>query len=699
MDRDPDHKAWMSLRLSRVLDDIGANRRVVMKRRDTFLLREAIETLTDKLDGLNSTMFHFGSQSEGSTTPGMNSDIDMLICSVGINMMSEWADWEAGRNNLLMVKEESTPTQHYWLQCIRQDFPEPVRYNGQEGTVPYVDGRVFFSNKIWQDEGKRRLGKRFVSSGPSISSTVEWDFVFAYKCKFLPSEVERWFDRSRRGHWPTPKMLQDARDCSCFLLPDGHFESMNKKIEWRISPSQIERILMFSLTNVQLKCYVVMKMIKQYINEQCLSDFSKLTSFHCKTVMFFTIQRVSPAEWREDRLLQCLSYCIQTLQMFLLKGNCPHYIISEVNLFEGKITRREQNSLKEIVGEFMNCILPILFKIRMDSLGMRMQNPQSSIMERRFTVIRRINNGLAVELIKHTSLLFLRIANKVSIPVHIQRVFAALYVMEDDDNTHALSRYERLAMCILKPHIYSLLASIISSYYIEHDISYRQELFTLYERSFDTDVASSRLKLASMLYCRGELQKAADVLNDVERRYDDNVKALCGCGTKYEGEEMSELLSEITMTDWNYDSIIRKVALCVRFTRSEAFCVPPILLYEMNRAMHDEVQQRTGSDEFWMDMAVVDSRQYLLYMQYLTYGDLGLRLRQLNAFQNLMDCLRSEENIRKMHHFETAANLIGHCWEMEGNLEKALSLYMSSISIVPRNNAANCHIRRLINNM
>jgi len=44
------------------------------------------------------------------------------------------------------------------------------------------------------------------------------------------------------------------------------------------------------------------------------------------------------------------------------------------------------------------------------------------------------------------------------------------------------------------------------------------------------DVASTRVKLASMLYCKGDLQLAADVLEDVERRYDSTVQAMCGCG-------------------------------------------------------------------------------------------------------------------------------------------------------------------------
>ncbi|XP_052785902.1 uncharacterized protein LOC128221344 [Mya arenaria] len=700
MDRDLDHKAWMSLRLSRVLDDIGANRQVVKKRRETFLLREAVDTIRIKLLGSNVTCFHFGSQSEGSTTLGMNSDIDLLLCDNDTNIMSNWLDWEAGMQNFLMVKEESTPPQHYWLQWIRPDSPEPVRYNGQKNCLPHIDGRVFVSNKIWQDEGKRVYGNEFICSGPSVSFSEEWDFVNAFKCEVMPPEVDRWFHRPRHGHWPTPEVMQAARECSCFLVPDGHFESLNENIEWRLSPSQIERILVFSFTTVQLKCYVVLKMIKKYIMEQYLSHHSKLTSFHCKTVMFFTIERISREEWREDRLIGCIGYCLQTLDFFLMKGYCPHYIIPEVNLFEGKITRRYQLLLLGKIKENLNNNLMILYDLQYDSLGQRFRNPTTDMFETRSTICRKIDNVLAGDLIKQVNIRFLDVAvdNELN-PEKYLRLFTVLSIIPEDDYIiHILTRYERRVISVLKPLIYSFLASVTSSFYIQHELQFTPEIFYFYERSVDTDVTSSRLKLASMLYCRGDLLRAADVLHDVERRFDGNVHAVCGCGKVWGDVERPTLIHDSTTHDWSYGDAIRKVALCVRFTRLEAFCVPPFLLFEMNRAMNDDVQHRKGNQLIWMDKAVVDSKSYLFYLQYLTYGGMGIRLRQLNALRNLEKC-RSLEELRNLYHYETYFNLVGHCWEMEGDPAKALRFYTFSIFVHPRNNAANWHFRRLTGNV
>ncbi|XP_052806140.1 uncharacterized protein LOC128235370 [Mya arenaria] len=700
MDRDPENKALMSLRLARVMDDIGVNRLVVKRRRETYLQRENIETMVDHLKGFKTTNFHFGSQSEGSTTLGMRSDIDQLKCTENINIILNLTDWEYGVETYLMVKEGNTPPQHYWLQYVREDSPEPNGYYGQEDGVPYEDGRVFLSNRLEKKDWVRFLGNRCVISGPSVSYSEEWDYVFALKCKQLPPEVEWWLQRPRSSHWPTREMMQDARECSCFLVPDGHFQSLNEGIEWRISPNQIERILVFSFTTVQLKCYVVFKMLKKYLNEHYLGHHGKLTSFHCKTIMFFTIERISPAEWKEDRLIKCISYCLHTLLTFLKRGYCPHFILSGVNLFEGKISRCCQISLMEIVKVFLKNNLMILYDLQIDSLGQRIQTPSSDMLEPRSALFKTINNVLACDLIEHVSfkLTFCihAIANDELNPAQFRRLFNEFAILDDDNIINILGCYERYALSLLKPHVFSLVASIVSSSFIEHNIPFKPEIYHLYERSFDTDVTSSRLKLASMLYCNADYLKAGDVLSDIELRYSVNVHAICGCKRKFDGDE-PELLSENTVHDWNYNTALLKVALCVRFTRLEAFCVPTILLCEMNRAVNDDVQFRRMSEFFWMDMAVVDSRPYLFYLQYLTYGKLDLRLRQEEALSNLEKCVINRD-MGTLNHPETGINLLGHCWELEGYHQKALQCYIRSVFKEPRNNAANWHIRRLTGN-
>jgi len=71
---------------------------VVKKRRDTFLHREGMWDAFEWLEGLDLTNYHFGSQSEGTTTPGLQSDTDMLITFNESNIMYSMADWKQGRS-------------------------------------------------------------------------------------------------------------------------------------------------------------------------------------------------------------------------------------------------------------------------------------------------------------------------------------------------------------------------------------------------------------------------------------------------------------------------------------------------------------------------------------------------------------------------------------------------------------------------
>ncbi|WAR23673.1 hypothetical protein MAR_037342 [Mya arenaria] len=242
----------------------------------------------------------------------------------------------------------------------------------------------------------------------------------------------------------------------------------------------------------------------------------------------------------------------------------------------------------------------------------------------------------------------------------------------------------------------SVLASTAASCCIRNGCVVPRYILSLFESSLDTDVASSRLKLASFLVCHNELERAADVLNDVQRRYDDNVQAVCACGN------MDPLDTEhhkplCTTSVVNNDDVLltNKMAVCVRFLRQELFCAPPILHYEMVRGLGEDINHRDVKERYWMNWAVVDSLPYLYYLQYLTFRDLGQRERKLQALMNLFNCIFDASRRSHLYHHETYVNLVGHCMEMGGLPELALPLYRASVEAMPRNNAAHWHIYRL----
>ena len=137
----------MSLRLIAALEDLGVTELIIGRRRHTFLQDESAETLTNQICGRPFVCYHVGSMTEGTTTPGMGSDIDILACDDNVNIMSGRQDWKRGRTNLLMVKHATCSPQHYRLQEIRHDLPLPSTVSIDVFSVLDAEGIIYRSNR------------------------------------------------------------------------------------------------------------------------------------------------------------------------------------------------------------------------------------------------------------------------------------------------------------------------------------------------------------------------------------------------------------------------------------------------------------------------------------------------------------------------------------------------------------------------
>ncbi|KAH3812662.1 uncharacterized protein LOC127835240 [Dreissena polymorpha] len=332
----------LSTRMSEVLDDSGAGEHTVMERRRTYLRRERMETLNNRLLGNNKHCFHFGSQSEGTTLPGLQSDVDSLAIDNNENIMTVVEDWEEGMRNYLMLHDDSTDPQQYLLQVFRDDTPEPETNLHDDAFVMNDSGQVLLSAERYKQviEHQSTVIGETTKHGPSVSWVPDWDIVHALYVRKPLREIQNWIDRCRGRPWPPTQLLEAAREAPCFLVPSGHPDSKNKRDEWRLSPNLIERMLMFSFNIAQIKCYIILKLLNKSLFANVVGD--SITSFHCKTIMFFTIERTRPALWFEHNLMFLLWCCLHVLRKCLRLGRLPHYIIEGVNLFDGKLSTAQQ---------------------------------------------------------------------------------------------------------------------------------------------------------------------------------------------------------------------------------------------------------------------------------------------------------------------------------------------------------------------
>jgi hypothetical protein len=208
-----------------------------------------------------------------------------------------------------------------------------------------------------------------------------------------------------------------------------------------------------------------------------------------------------------------------------------------------------------------------------------------------------------------------------------------------------------------------------------------------------SDVSSGKLKFASALYCSGDMYNARCLLEHIEQKYDrSSIKTLCSCSEK--GELRREMIGYRDKCMKGNEELIKDItSFCVKFLPSENNCVPRELRYEMFRSTASDKLYRKRTETFWMDLAIVDSFPFMYFLQYKTYGRLKMAEKQKIALLNFAMAIGTELDLG---HEETALNLIGQCCEQENKPCTALDMYIESVKIRKRNNAANVHICRLI---
>jgi len=698
----------------KAFQSIGVTSDMIHWRRNCFLLDGTVYTTGLKLLGFSHNIFIVGSQVEGSTTIGMRSDTDHLFLHDNVQVVLKLGAWQAGKNNLLAFQDETTPPQFYKL-CILQPTPDG-RQECMRGQVndSYVveQGRVLCSHrivdKIVNDVFKGMGSDRVVKHGPSISNSDEYDFVCALPCNDLPEECESFFTRSRPGHWPKSETLEYARQCPVFFIPQGHPHSLFNELQWRVSTSLTERKLIFNFSEEQMLVFVLLKMLrKEYCKPKFGDDFS---TFHIKTAMMFTIESHPQEIWRIDNIVECASYCIDILIQYAQDNVFPHFTMSGVNLFDGKLSEPDIKELETFLINLNKNIVEYISNLEMDSFGLKVllgvHDEESKLtheMEIRMMIRAEVRSALCdmVKMIYFQIITMHVVKAECSLSDHIT------YLAGLQSNGE---RWQREAADLFLPFLYGTLASINASHCITTNLPVTQDIIDLYKPSLECDLMSGKLKYASMLYCSGQFEQAADMLIHCEGLLGPDVVHDCQCQQKYNFQ------SDTCFRKYLYTSIVELLKTsstsCVWFSEHELQCVPKHLRCEMYRTQTQNDKNKRNVLYAWMDMVVIDCVTFLYYLQYLVYRQKGNLPMRLLAMFNLMDyankLVNTEVHKRRAHcvmveylikeasfHTDTTFHVLAHCWELENRPDVAWQLYQVSMNTYRTNNIALVHLIRL----
>jgi tetratricopeptide (TPR) repeat protein len=360
----------------------------------------------------------------------------------------------------------------------------------------------------------------------------------------------------------------------------------------------------------------------------------------------------------------------------------------------GQFTAGKKHELLKNMSDYLQNDTQMLLRIDIDDLGHRLQVKLNVVPRRAYHY--EINelymtcdylNTAYVASLNH--LFILNYLQKKNI-VTMKHCIGKLIAFSGNGN-----RLEHDAFKFLAPCSFTTYGSILASSSLGKNNQVPPPALAWLSAGLNSDNSSGRLKLASVFYSAGDMEKAELILRHTEQQYYSYpVVPICGCSRKQPQAVKAELVR--ICTEQSEDCIKHITAFCVKFIQEEINCVPHELQYEMFRSTQDDMIHRHQYYEYWMDWAVVDSLPFLYFLQYKIYSHLQRHQDQQQALSKLIRTIVTDKNLT---HRETALNILGQCMEQENRPQQALNYYLLSLQLRARNNVAIIHICKLLSGL
>ncbi|XP_076086781.1 cyclic GMP-AMP synthase-like receptor 2 [Mytilus galloprovincialis] len=208
------------------------------------------------------------------------------------------------------------------------------------------NGKHYCSSALWKGNILLHGGdKGKTIHGPCITDkTGDFDFAFSLHCETWISSAVNWITRSSRS-WPSHNVTQSIINHGVLFVPIGVHGSPKEDLEWRVSFSVAEKLLINTFTHTQLMCYALLKIILKDViaNDDECKDL--LCSYFLKTIIFWISEELPSSVWKPDNLIPCFMRCFSRLVYCVEHSVCLHYFIPENNMFENKIEGRARDVL------------------------------------------------------------------------------------------------------------------------------------------------------------------------------------------------------------------------------------------------------------------------------------------------------------------------------------------------------------------
>ncbi|KAL4222943.1 hypothetical protein ACF0H5_018984 [Mactra antiquata] len=708
----------LSCKINEVLSYVGVNEEIIGYRRNCYLQWECNEKVYSCIARNSSfDVFCFGSQSEGSTTIGIDSDVDMVGITNGMVVVTSASDHVSGREYRL--KMEKFTNRGYCSIRHTSKKPGTLLKKSCKPNTTYIMNSFLFDDLF--DENSEREGPALYIK---TESKEKYNLLCSsFYCTSWPKEVSNTFllNQAKRL-WPSDTLLQDVLQSRCFVVPKGSDCGPDSDIEWRLSFSCGERLLMFDLNTIQIKCYVLMKYVKSTFLDNLPDCEGIISSYMCKTALFHTVSQTPKNDWVAEKLLNNFNKCLSTLQKFIDEENCPHFIMPKNNLLANKLDQSKRINLSLELKRIIKSNGHALFDIKTDNVGELLKDEK--VIGKAGDDIQTLNK-LFNDLIGHFLVsklefmtdLYMKDIESESAHKAYDSSSNMVSIGVGHDNTENIGdrnnkicdavkisyvRLKQLLLLYILPvteerileaiNVWQgIYCTSIGSFLASADIKDRNEISDEAFRWFldgmkCTEVASAHLKLASILFLIGDLEAANILLDGISKKFDERpIVHVCSCvGKTINNVNISR---QIFSKNILFEKMIREtVASCVVYSFGEINTCPKELQYEMYRVAFNEKPKGRYLSLSHRYTVSIPQLPYLYFMQYKLYKQLGMSTEYRQALGNLLLIIINHDVCP--NHQDTIYNIIGQCMELEGDYGLALQFYLLSLKKEPIYNAA-----------
>jgi hypothetical protein len=145
-----------------------------------------------------------------------------------------------------------------------------------------------------------------------------------------------------------------------YIVPIGDKQSDMQAYEWRICYTSAEKKLVLSLSDIQLKAYVLLKiMAKTLLKPRC----NFLTSYVVKNVIFWVMEMTDSCQLLPSHLVNLIQKAIFFIKYCVINNHLPNYMIPERNLLRGYVFGKDKEAIISFLSDCLDEGSSILLKI------------------------------------------------------------------------------------------------------------------------------------------------------------------------------------------------------------------------------------------------------------------------------------------------------------------------------------------------